>query len=357
MNRGQSGVVGEGTLTDRGHRVGECGGGERRGVEGVVADLGQAIQVGTEIHLGEGLVVAEGTIRQHRGTTQVNALQLGHVPESRVVHGLEAIGQAQGGNLRAHERTLANVTQMRGQGHGGDLRRGESTLVDECGFLGNGVRAARVLRLRVCRQVRQALRVQDAVKALVVLVGRVNFDALQERSTRECSEKTVGLDVRADGDGAQFPHVTEGLEARRLERARQRDVFERGVCEDAFSKRLQLRGMRIVILEGDLGQRLAREGVVTDRSHARGDPQTPQLCVSEGICADLGDALGYANIRRSARVRHKHAIGVDGEPIGIGVQRGGCVHRTDGTRVSRERGGHADHGQGQGTGKRERQHR
>ena len=357
MDRGQRGVVGEGTLTDRGHRVGECGGGERRGVEGVVADLGQAIQVGTEIHLGEGLVVAEGTIRQHRGTTQVNALQLGHVPESRVVHGLEGVRQGQGRDPRPHERTLANVTQMRGQGHGGDLRRGESTLVDECGFLGNGVRAARVLRLRVCRQVRQILRVQDTVEALVALVRSVNLDTLQERGACECREEAVSLDVWADGDGAQLRHVAEGLEARRLERARQRDVFERGVCEDAFSKRLQLRGMRIVILEGDLGQRLAREGVVVDRSHARGDPHARQTHATKGVRSDLCDTVRDANIRRSARVRHEHAVGVDGEPIGIGVQRSGCVDPTSGAGVCRERGWHANNGQGQGTGERKRQHR
>ena len=257
VDRGQRGVVGEGTLTDRGHRVGECGGGERRGVEGVVADLGQAIQVGTEIHLGEGLVVAEGTIRQHRGTTQVNALQLGHVPEGRVIHGLEPVRQGQGRDPRSHERTLADVAQMRGQGHGGDLRRGESTLVDECGFLGNGVRTARILRLRIGRQVRQALRVQDTVEALVVLVRRVNLDALQERGARECREQAVGLDVRADVDGAQLRHVTEGLQTCHREGSRQSDVLDRRAREGTVPDRLQLRGVGAIVLEGDLGERLA----------------------------------------------------------------------------------------------------
>ena len=257
VDRGQRGVVGEGTLTDRGHRVGECGGGERRGVEGVVADLGQAIQVGTEIHLGEGLVVAEGTIRQHRGTTQVNALQLGHVPEGRVIHGLKPVRQGQGRDPRSYERTLADVAQMRGQGHGGDLRRGESTLVDECGFLGNGVRTARILRLRIRRQVRQALRVQDTVEALVTLVRGVDLNTLQERSTGERSEEAVGLDVRADGDGAQLRHITEGLEACSLERTRQGNALQGCVCEGALPDRLQLRGVGVVILEGHLGERLA----------------------------------------------------------------------------------------------------
>ena len=356
MHRPERSVPSERALTDRGYRVGQRHRDESRTVEGVVANVGQAIQVGAEIHLGERLIVAEGTICERLRAAQVDSLQLGHVPKGRVVHGLEAIGQGQGGNLRAHERTPVHVAQARRQSQGGDLRGGESALVDGRGPLGNRVVPAGVLRLRVGRQVGQTLRVQNPFDALVVLVGRVNLDALQERSTRECSEKTVGLDVRADVDGAQFPHVAESLEARHLERTRQRDVFERGVCEDAFSKRLQLRGMRIVILEGDLGQRLAREGVVIDRPHARGDPQTRQLRVSEGIRADLGHALGDANIRLSARVRHEHTVGVDGEPIGIGLQRGGCVHRTDGTRVSRERDWHADHGQGQGAGERERQH-
>ena len=356
VDRGQGGVGGEGTLTDRGHRVGECGGGERRGVEGVVADLGQAIQVGTEIHLGEGLVVAEGTIRQHRGTTQVNALQLGHVPESRVVHGLEGVRQGQGRNPRPHERTLANVTQMRGQGHGGDLRRGESTLVDECGLLSDGVGAARVLRLRVCRQVRQILRVQDAVEALVVLVRGVDLDALQERGACECREKAVSLDIRADVDGAQLRHVAEGLEACRLERTRKGNALQRCVRKGALPDRLKLRGVRLIVLEGDLGERLAREGRVVDGAHARGDPHARQLCAGEGIRADLGHALGDANVRRPSRVGDEHAVGVDGELIIIGLRRGGCVHLTARARVGRESGGHADRGQRQGTGERERQH-
>ena len=357
MDRGQRGVVGEGTLTDRGHRVGECGGGERGGVEGVVADLGQAIQVRTEIHLGEGLVVAEGTIGQHRGTTQVNALQLGHVPEGRVIHRLEGVRQGQGRDPRPHERTLANVTQMRGQGHGGDLRRGESTLVDECGFLGNGVRAARVLRLRVCRQVRQALRVQDAVKALVALVRSVNLDTLQERGACECREEAVSLDVWADGDGAQLRHVAEGLEACRLERTRQGNALQGRVCEGALPDRLQLRGVCVVVLEGHLGERLARKDIVADCVHARGDPHARQTRAIKGVRSDLGDTVGDADIRCSARVRHEHAVGVDGEAISVGVQRGGCVHPTGGAGVCREGGGHADHGQGQGAGERERQHR
>ena len=355
VDRGQRGVVGEGTLTDRGHRVGECGGGERGGIEGVVADLGQAIQVGTEIHLGEGLVVAEGTIRQHRGTTQVNALQLGHVPESRVVHGLEGVRQGQGRDPRPHERTLANVTQMRGQGHGGDLRRGESTLVDECGFLGNGVRPARVLRLRVCRQVRQILRVQDTVEALVVLVRRVNLDALQERGARKCCEQAVGLDVWADVDGAQFLHVGEGLEACRLNRSRQGNALKRGVGEGAVPDRLQLRGVRVVILEGDLCERLARESRVVDCAHARGDPHAGQLRTTEGVRADLGHPLGDAHLRCATRVRHEDAI-VDGEAIGIGAQRGGSIDLTECARVGRKRGRDTYPGQGQGAGERKRQH-
>ena len=246
---------------------------------------------------------------------------------------------------------------MRGQGHGGDLRRGESTLVDECGFLGNGVRAARVLRLRVCRQVRQALRVQDAVEALVVLVRGVDLDTLQERGACERGEEAVSLDVWADGDGAQLRHVAEGLEACRLERTRQGNALQRCVRKGALPDRLQLRGVGLVVLEGDLGERLTREGRVVDGAHARGDPHARQTHATKGVCSDLGDTVRDANIRCSARVRHEHAVGVDGEPIGIGVQRSGCVDLTSGAGVCRERGWHANNGQGQGTGERKRQHR
>ena len=246
---------------------------------------------------------------------------------------------------------------MRGQGHGGDLRRGESTLVDECGFLGNGVRAARVLRLRVRRQVRQILRVQDAVEALVVLVRGVDLNALQERGACECRKKAVGLDVWADGDGAQLRHVAEGLEACRLERTRQGNALQGCVRKGALPDRLQLRGVRVLILEGDLGERLAREGRVVDGAHARGDPHARQTHVTKGVRSDFGDTVGDADIRCSARVRHEHAVGVDGEPIGIGVQRGGCVNPTECACVRRECGWYADHGQGQGAGERERQHR
>ena len=356
VDRGQGGVGGEGTLTDRGHRVGECGGGERRGVEGEVADLGQAIQVGTEIHLGEGLVVAEGTIRQHRGTTQVNALQLGHVPESRVVHGLEGVRQGQGRNPRPHERTLANVTQMRGQGHGGDLRRGESTLVDECGLLSDGVGAARVLRLRVCRQVRQILRVQDAVEALVVLVRGVDLDALQERGACECREQAVGLDVRADVDGAQLA-MSLKVSRPAVLRERGRETLSRGVyekarspivssCEGCASSSWKVTWVSGWPAKAESSMARTLAGIHTLVSCAPG----------EGIRADLGHALGDANVRRPSRVGDEHAVGVDGELIIIGLRRGGCVHLTTRARVGRESGGHADRGQRQGTGERERQH-
>ena len=104
---------------------------------------------------------------------------------------------------------------------------------------------------------RQALRVQDTVEALVVLVRHVNLDALQERGARECCEQAVGLDVRADMDGAQLRHIAEGLEACRLERTRQGNALQGRVCEGALPDRLQLRGLCVVVLEGHLGERLA----------------------------------------------------------------------------------------------------
>ena len=104
---------------------------------------------------------------------------------------------------------------------------------------------------------RQALRVQNAVEALVVLVGIVDVDALQERGARKCREQALGRHLRTDVDGAQLCHVTESLQARHRERTGQGDVFERRVCEGAVPDRLQLRGVGVVILEGNLGERLA----------------------------------------------------------------------------------------------------
>ena len=104
---------------------------------------------------------------------------------------------------------------------------------------------------------RQALRVQDTVEALVTLVRGVDLDTLQERSTGERGEEAVRLDVRADVDGAQLRHITEGLEACRLERTRQGDALQGRVCEGALPDRLQLRGVCVVVLEGHLGERLA----------------------------------------------------------------------------------------------------
>ena len=223
--------------------------------------------------------------------------------------------------MRAHERALAHGAQARGQSQGGDLRGGESALVDGRGSLGDRVGPARVLSLRVGRQVRQALRVQDTVEALVVLVRRVNLDALQERGARECCEQAVGLDVRADVDGAQLRHVAEGLEACRLEGSRQGDALKRRIGEDAVPNRLQLRGVCVVVLEGHLGERLARESGVVDCANTRGDPHDRQTHVTKGVRSDFGDTVRDANIRCSARVRHEHAVGVDGEAIGIGTQR------------------------------------
>ena len=104
---------------------------------------------------------------------------------------------------------------------------------------------------------RQALRVQDTVEALVVLVRRVNLNAFQERGARECREQALGHHVRADVDGAQLRHVAEGLEACRLEGSRQGDALKRCIGEDAVPDRLQLRGVGVIVLEGDLGERLA----------------------------------------------------------------------------------------------------
>ena len=167
---------------------------------------------------------------------------------------------------------------------------------------------------------RQTLRVQDTVEALVVLVRRVNLDALQERGARECCEQAVGLDVRANAHGTQLRHVTESLEACRLKGSRQDDALKRGVGEGALSDRLQLRGMCVVVLEGHLGERLARESRVVDGAHARGDPHAGQVRITEGVRADLGHPLGDAHLCCATRVRHEHAV-VDGEAIGIGTQR------------------------------------
>jgi hypothetical protein len=105
--------------------------------------------------------------------------------------------------------------------------------------------------------VRQALRVQDTVEALVVLVRHVNLNAFQERGARECREQALGHHVRADVDGAQLHHVAEGLQTCHRERSWQSDVLDRCVREGAVPDRLQLRGMGAVVLEGDLGERLA----------------------------------------------------------------------------------------------------
>ena len=185
VQAGQGTVAKERALSDARHRVGQRDRCKRRVLEGVVGYRGEAFQVGAEVHLGQRPIVTESTVRDLRRSTQVDALELGHVPERHVIHGFEAVGKCQGGDLRARERGLFHVAQGRGQGDGGYLSVGECIHADRLGPFGERIVTAGVLRWRVGRQLSQALCVQDAVEALVALVGRVDVNALQARRARE----------------------------------------------------------------------------------------------------------------------------------------------------------------------------
>ena len=104
-----------------------------------------------------------------------------------------------------------------------------------------------------------------------------------------------------------------------------------------------------------MGERLAGESRVVDCANTRGDPHAGHLRTAEGVRADLGHPLGDAHLCCATRVRHEDAV-VDGEPIGIGAQRGGSIDLTECARVGRERGRDTYPGQGQGAGERKRQH-
>ena len=165
------------------------------------------------------------------------------------------------------------------------------------------------------------------------------------------------MHARANVDRTQLLHLGKSLRADHLEGAGQRDVLQRRVNEGALSDVRQLRGVGIVILEGDLYEGLVSEGIIVDFAHGRRNPHLRQMRVGESAGANLGHALGDAYLAGTTGVAHEHAVGVDDEAVGVCAQRGGSVSLPGGVSTDRMGSRRAKRSQRQGAGKRKRQHR
>ena len=111
LDRGPQVEVGEGLVpgerlgSDALDRVRQGDGAGGRPLECVVANLGEPVQVRTQIHLGQGAIVVEGAVGHLHGASQVHTSELGHVPECPLTDLLERAGQGKRSDLGVLERS------------------------------------------------------------------------------------------------------------------------------------------------------------------------------------------------------------------------------------------------------------
>ena len=315
MERGQGCVVRERLFADRRHRVGEGDRGGRGPVERAVGDLGEAVQVRAQVHLGHAAAV-EGAVRDLHGSTQVNALELGHVPECSLADRLEGVGQGHGRDGGLLEGAGSDLAQRVRQGHRLQLCDGESADADRCCPLGHRVRSCGVLARWEDHQGRAVLGVDDAVDAGVGGVGFVDLDARQARGTHEGVGEPRRGDVGAEANRGQVVHVGERVVVDVLDRARQGHCFEGRIGECLAAYPRKLRGVLVVILEGDLLQVCAVERLFCEGLHAGGHPDAVELVTVEGATTDLRDAVRYDDVRGASPVAGEDAAVVDDEVVG-----------------------------------------
>ena len=115
------------------------------------------------------------------------------------------------------------------------------------------------------------LRVQDPLVAGVVRVGGVHLNVRQLRRVAEVSHELVGAEVGSQAHGRQVPHVFEGLKDG-LDGSGKSQRLDGGHREGLAVDGGELRGMFVVILEGDLLQARSVERAVIDGAHGGGHP-------------------------------------------------------------------------------------
>ena len=317
MERGQGGDLRERLLSDAPNGVGQGDRGDADTDEGSAINGREGAEIGAQVDLPEPGVVTERVGRDLPGSPKVDTGEVRHLPERRGPHRLKAVGQGDRGQRRPFEGLSADVTQRRGQRHRIDLSLEESHVINRLDPILDCVGSARVPRRGVGDQVREILRIQDAVNPLVVRVAAVHLDAGEGWRVREGTHQLIRGNAGSQPHRLQLGHVDEGVGGDPLQGSGQRQFSDAGIGEDSAADLSELGGTTDLVLEGDYLKRGCVEGFIPDAAHARGDLDRPDVGATEGVRTDGAHSPRDRHVHPDPAVPDEGTVLVDHEVVGV----------------------------------------
>ena len=258
--------------------------------EGERADLRQLVQVATQVHGGKRHALRECALRHLDRAADVDVRQRRAAHERLLAHGLETVGEHDGGQRRAGETVLADRRKPLRHVHLRHLRTAEGAGRDVLDGFGDGIHPARRLfRRRERHQLRFILVKQHTVRYRVVRDGIVGLELEQRAVAHERLRQRAGGHLPAHRHGVELLHVRENAGAQVDQRIGKHDLGHVGPGERPVAD-----GRQTLVELERLQARVVGERLRFDRLHACGQLHALQAGAAERRLANGRQARGQA---------------------------------------------------------------